>query len=125
MPQSGHGSLTWLKLGSAGFYNAFFDALIRAHADTLQEVQMLSSSETSYYYENDEYPEHPEGLSDCLRECDMASLRRLVLLRCLPGQGQLEHTVESCCQQIRELQDALQREDVAVLCSECDEGCEL
>ncbi|XP_034246346.1 uncharacterized protein LOC117648169 isoform X2 [Thrips palmi] len=98
-------------------------SLAKAHAATLLELRVLCASEGGT-------PWHFRHLADGLRQCNLAALRRVVLLRGpapdFPDDT-LPHSEESCPQQKRAIKDALRahgagqgRRRVVVMCGECD-----
>lgn len=125
-----HCGLSWLQLVCQS--DGFVLSLLRAHADTLREIQLVHSSyhvavEPGCYYSI--VPQlYCEGLPDCLRSTSFPNLQRLALLR-RPKSDAYDplHTAESCRLQVRKLQDALRPKNaaVSVVCDLCDEGVQL
>ncbi|KAJ1531428.1 hypothetical protein ONE63_000108 [Megalurothrips usitatus] len=104
--------LQWLRTAVYPLSAAL--ALVRAHAATLRELQLLAASEQPY------------GCPDLaaeLRTCRLRQLRRLVLLRRTLDAVPCRHTVDTCRRQKIGVYDALVESvpDVTVLCNACDD----
>lgn len=116
-----HRGLQWLQVALLPASTAL--SLVTAHAATLQELQIMCASQG-------DTPWHSRDLAEDLRRCELAALRRVVLLRGgVPGfpDNKLPHGKESCRRQRHGVWDMLLAADspraarvVTVLCSECD-----
>lgn len=113
-----HCGLSWLRAATP--FEVPLLSLVRAHAATLQEIQLFHSSLESC---------HPyvKGLPDFFRHCVFSNLQRLALLRQHYHWWTPNHTAKSCRQQVDELKDALRCTNSAVLvvCDICDKDVQL
>ncbi|XP_034245726.1 uncharacterized protein LOC117647865 [Thrips palmi] len=117
----GHHGLSWLRMRLEPLSTVL--SLIKTHAATLQEVRILAASEgESKWYVKD--------LAHRLRKCELAALRRIVLLREYARDFpsiKIDHSEESCRKQKNTIWDGLLATDakrtvrvVEVLCEVCD-----
>ncbi|XP_034239122.1 uncharacterized protein LOC117644045 [Thrips palmi] len=108
--------LRWLRCGVHPLVTAL--ALVRAHADTLEELQLVAASTEPY------------GCPDLARElvrCGLKELKKIVLLRQYAFEAFCGHDKESCVKQKAQIIVSFLCNgglSVDVLCNECNEGCE-
>ncbi|XP_034246332.1 uncharacterized protein LOC117648168 [Thrips palmi] len=104
--------LQWLRCGVYPLAAAL--ALVRAHADSLQELQLVAASTEPYGCPD---------LADEIRRCGLKQLMRMVLLRQTDGGAFCRHDKDSCRVQKIQLWDMFVEANltaVKVICSECD-----
>lgn len=123
-----HCGLSWLQIVCDVEADAPLLSLLRAHADTLREIQLFHDSSDARPILSRPQRLYSKGLPGCLRESSFPKLERLVLLRRRRDSWvQPSHSAESCRLQVRELKDALRVRNaaVSVACDVCDEGVQL
>lgn len=106
-PQAG---LQWLRVGVYPLSTAL--SLLRAHATTLEELQLVAASQEPY------------GCPDLhlqLASCGLGALKRLLLVRATVDGKLCRHDQVSCKEQKLKVWDALLETGVTatVTCSEC------
>ncbi|XP_034236251.1 uncharacterized protein LOC117642302 isoform X2 [Thrips palmi] len=103
--------LQWLRCGVHPLVSAL--ALMRAHAATLEELQLVAASDEPYGCPD---------LAEELRRLRFQSLRRMVLLRQTGHNAPCRHTRDTCRVQVHQLWDMFAESDlnVTVVCSVCE-----
>ncbi|XP_034248444.1 uncharacterized protein LOC117649646 isoform X2 [Thrips palmi] len=112
VPASAAG-LQWLRLGVYPLAAAL--ALLRAHAGTLEELQLVAASADPYGCPD---------LAGELRGCGLRRLKKVVLLRETAYGAFCRHDTQTCVMQTVQLSNVFLEGgvDVAILCSECNAG---
>ncbi|XP_034240397.1 uncharacterized protein LOC117644856 isoform X2 [Thrips palmi] len=105
------GSLRWLRCGVHPLVAAL--DLVRAHADSLEELQLVAASTEPYGCPD---------LARQLRSCGLKKLKRLALLRHDAYDGACRHDKESCSAQMKHLCEVFAESNPrpVMLCGACD-----
>ncbi|XP_034238839.1 uncharacterized protein LOC117643833 [Thrips palmi] len=108
--------LRWLRSGLYPLVTAL--ALVRAHADTLEELQLVAASTEPY------------GCPDLARElqrCGLKKLKKMVILRRDAHDAFCRHDQNTCREQLSQILHIFSERglSVAVLCSECNLNSEI